>query len=150
LARVAENPSGFWTTTGTSPKACGGVLQVIDDGDTTRPLAGEPPIWTVAPAWNHDPVTVIGQFPVVGLVAGVTLETTGRGLPRRVVVAFATEAIPDGARGSSVTAQAMTLLPINCGRSGTLRIGFAVPAGVVKPTKFVKSDGRTGDRVRFR
>ncbi|MCI0340949.1 MAG: hypothetical protein L0216_07310 [Planctomycetales bacterium] len=73
-------PSGFVTVTGCPPAVPEGVTAVSWVGDTNATVvAGAPPIVTVAPVWNADPVTVTAVPPEAGPNAGTTAVTTGGG-----------------------------------------------------------------------
>jgi hypothetical protein len=68
------------TVTVTAPAAWEGVVAVIVVLLTTvTPVAGLPPMLTVAPAAKFVPVIVTAVPPVVGPDAGATLLTVGAG-----------------------------------------------------------------------
>ena len=80
FASVPDKPSGLITVTPNGPAAFDAVLAVRVVALTTVTLvAAAPPIVTVAPATKFVPETVIVVPPVVGPLAGLTLDTVGGG-----------------------------------------------------------------------
>ena len=70
-------PSGFVTTTSTSPAACAPVVAVIVVWLTTvTPVAATPPIVTVAPSTNSVPVIVTLVPPAAGPEVGAIAPRT--------------------------------------------------------------------------
>src|SRR5258706_1255790 len=79
--------SMFVTTTATAPRACGGVVALIEVAFANVTLVAEiPPMVTVAPAANPVPVIVTGVPPAVGPVAGEIPVTVGAALVAAVTV----------------------------------------------------------------
>jgi len=71
-------PSGFVTTMSAVPAACAGVVAVIEVAvATATPVAGAPPIETVAPAVKPVPVIVTLSPPAVGPEPGAIPVTAG-------------------------------------------------------------------------
>lgn len=67
-------PPVLVTTTSNVPAVCAGVNAVIDESFTTATLdAALPPIETLAPDWNPEPVIVIEVPPAVGPDDGDTV-----------------------------------------------------------------------------
>jgi hypothetical protein len=80
FARRPTCPSGFVTAMSTAPAACAGVVAVIDVAlATAMPVAGAPPIDTVAPATNPVPLIDTLSPPAVGPTAGAIADTVGAG-----------------------------------------------------------------------
>jgi hypothetical protein len=78
LVSVPDCPSGLVTTTLTVPAECAGVVAVMDEPLTTvTPVAAIPPIETVAPETNPDPVIVTDVPPTVDPEAGDMPLTVG-------------------------------------------------------------------------
>jgi hypothetical protein len=64
------SPSGFSTSTSTSPLTCGPVTALMRFEATLVTTAGIPPMRTMAPAWKPDPEIVTGVPPREGPVVG--------------------------------------------------------------------------------
>ena len=92
LVLVPLDPPGFVTVTLTAPAACAGVVAVIVMPPLTlTPVAALPPIVTVAPDAKFVPVIAIFVPPLVGPVAGDTVEIVGA----NVVYVNAFASVPD-------------------------------------------------------